>query len=103
MTTTHTSINTATIEQLSLLFAAMADPSRATILVLLLGGEKRSGELAAALAVTHSAVSHQLRWLRERELITARKIGREVFYALADDCVREIMEVALRHIQEGKQ
>ncbi len=93
-------IMSTTIEQLTLLFGAMADPSRATILLLLLDGEKRSGDLAAALDVTHSAVSHQLRWLRKRHLISSRKVGREVIYALADDCIREIIQVALRHIGE---
>ena len=91
-----------TLTQLTTLFGAMADPSRASMLLMLLNGEKRSGDLAAALNITHSAVSHQLRWLRERNLVSGQKIGREVYYRLADECIREIIEVALRHIEEEK-
>lgn len=90
-----------TLTQLTTLFSALADPSRSKMLLLLRESEKRSGDLAIALDMTPSAVSHQLRWLRENHIVTARKTGREVYYALADVCIREIIDVALRHIQEG--
>ncbi|HLA42457.1 MAG TPA: metalloregulator ArsR/SmtB family transcription factor, partial [Aggregatilineales bacterium] len=90
-----------TIFRLTTLFGAMADNTRARMLLLLLDGEKRSGELAATLTMTPSAVSHQLRWLRDRAIVSARKNGREVYYELADACIREIIEVALIHIHEG--
>jgi DNA-binding transcriptional ArsR family regulator len=89
------------IPRISELFGAMADPTRAYILLLLLEGEKRSGDLGASLEITHSAVSHQLRWLRDRRIVTSRKERREVYYALADDCIREIIQVALKHLSEG--
>ncbi|MBZ0305428.1 MAG: metalloregulator ArsR/SmtB family transcription factor [Anaerolineae bacterium] len=92
-----------TLQQLTILFSALADPTRAKMLLLLRDGEKRSGDLAEALAMTASAVSHQLRWLRDNNVVTARKEGREVYYHLADACIREIIDVALRHIQEGKK
>ncbi len=91
-----------TLHQLTILFSALADPTRAKMLLLLREQEKRSGDLADALSMTASAVSHQLRWLRENNVVTARKVGREVYYHLADACIREIIDVALRHIQEGK-
>ena len=96
---TVASIDTTT--QLSDLFGALADPTRMQMLLMMMDGEQRSGDFATGLDVTPSAVSHQLRWLRERNIIHSRKEGREVFCALADDCIREIIEVALRHIQEG--
>lgn len=102
MTTATHMYSEATVQQLTNLFAAIADPSRAQMLLLLLDGEKRSGDLAAAIDMSHSAISHQLRWLRDRNLVSARKDGREVYYELADACVREIIEVALRHIGENK-
>lgn len=91
-----------TLQQLTILFSALADPTRAKMLLLLREQEKRSGDLAEALSMTASAVSHQLRWLRDNNVVTARKAGREVYYHLADACIREIIDVALRHIQEGK-
>lgn len=98
-TTTETTSET-TIERLTLLFGAMADPTRARMLLHLRRQECRSGDLAALLDMTHSAVSHQLRWLRDNNVVAARKTGREVYYALADACITELMDVALRHIQE---
>jgi ArsR family transcriptional regulator, lead/cadmium/zinc/bismuth-responsive transcriptional repressor len=89
----------STIEQLTVLFGALADPTRARMLLLMMGGEQRSGDLASALEMTPSAVSHQLRWLRERNLVSARKSGREIHYALADACVRDLIEIALGHIE----
>ena len=100
MVTKTTPYTEDTIDQLTTLFGAIADPSRARMLLLLLDGEKRSGELAEALEMTPSAISHQLRWLRERNIVTARKEGREVFYQLADACIFEIIHVALNHINE---
>lgn len=82
------------------LFDALADPTRAQLVLLLLEGEKRSGELAFALDKSPSAISHQLRWLREHHVVADRKVGREVYYQLADACITEIVQVVLRHIQE---
>lgn len=87
--------------QFSALFAALADPTRARILLLLLEKDMRSTDIAKALTMTSSAVSHQLRWLRERKVVSGERQGREVVYQLADDCIREIICVALHHIQEG--
>lgn len=92
-----------TVDQLTTLFGAMADPTRARLLLLLLDQECKSGDLAAALGMTASAVSHQLRWLREHQLVSSRKTGREVYYTLADDCIRDIIHVALGHIEEGNR
>jgi ArsR family transcriptional regulator, lead/cadmium/zinc/bismuth-responsive transcriptional repressor len=88
------------IDQLTTLFGAMADPSRAQILLALYAGDKRSGDLANLLAVTHSAVSHQMRWLREKNLVASHKEGREVYYSLSDECIRQLIEIALKHIGE---
>jgi ArsR family transcriptional regulator len=85
-----------------MLFGAMADSTRARLLLLLLDGEKRSGDMADALNMSASAVSHQLRWLRENDIVASRKEGREVFYALADACIMDIIQVALSHILEAE-
>jgi ArsR family transcriptional regulator len=92
----------ALIIRLTMLFGAMADSTRARLLLLLLDGEKRSGDMADALNMSASAVSHQLRWLRENDIVASRKEGREVFYALADACIMDIIQVALSHILEAE-
>ena len=79
-------------------FKALADPTRLRILALLFGGECGVGELADNLDVSQSAVSHQLRILRSLDIVRYRKDGREVFYDLADDHVREILTRTLEHI-----
>ena len=56
--------------------------------------------LAEALEMTQSAVSHQLRLLKQMRLVRARKEGRSVFYALSDDHVHLIFSLALEHVME---
>jgi DNA-binding transcriptional ArsR family regulator len=77
---------------------ALADPTRLRILALLFSGERCVGDLAEHLAVSQSAVSHQLRILRSLNIVRYRKEGREVFYAIADDHVRDIFSRTLEHI-----
>ncbi len=79
-------------------FKALADPTRLRILALLLEDERGVTDLAEHLAVSQSAVSHQLRILRTLDIVRYRKEGREVFYHLADDHVRDILARTLEHI-----
>ncbi|MCB2213965.1 metalloregulator ArsR/SmtB family transcription factor [bacterium] len=79
-------------------FKALADPTRLRILALLFEGERSVGDLADHLAVSQSAVSHQLRLLRTLDIVRFRKDGREVYYDLADDHVRDILSRTLEHI-----
>lgn len=79
-------------------FKALADPTRLKILALLYQGERGVGELAQNLAVTQSAVSHQLRTLRDLNIVRYRKSGREVYYDLADEHVRDILTRSFEHI-----
>lgn len=88
------------IGKLTGLFGAVADTTRLRILLLVFDTERRSGEVADSLDMTASAVSHQLRWLRERRIVVARKQGRETYYQLADDCIRTLLCIALQHVQE---
>lgn len=98
--TTLPAFDDAVIGKLTDLFGAVADATRLQILLLVFDAERRSGEIAAALEMTASAVSHQLRWLRDRRIVAARKQGRETYYQLADDCIRELLCIALQHVQE---
>ena len=83
------------------LFAAMSDANRVRILAALMAGERNVGALAEQVGMTESAVSHQLRYLRQMRLVRARKDGREVFYALDDDHVTKLFQLGLEHVQHG--
>ena len=83
------------------LFSALSDPNRLRIISVLLEGEMNVGEMAAHLEMTVSAVSHQLRGLRQMRLIRSRKEGRQVFYTLDDDHVAKLYRMGLDHVEHG--
>ena len=57
-------------------------------------------DLAAALNMTQSAISHQLRLLKQSRLVRSRRDGKQVFYALADDHVHSIIDQGMEHVLE---
>lgn len=82
-------------------FELLADPTRARILdALRLAKELCVCDLALLLGITQSALSHQLRLLRDRRVVGRRKAGRIVYYRLADDHVRDMLAQGLRHVRE---
>jgi ArsR family transcriptional regulator len=83
------------------LLKGFADATRLRILCLLRGREVCVHEIVDALDMTQSAVSHQLRVLRDARLVAHRRDGRHVYYRLADEHVRELLENALSHGAEG--
>ncbi len=93
-----TSVTDDVIYAMAESFSALADATRLRILMLLLESEHCVGDLASHLSVSQSAVSHQLRLLRSLNIVRYRKDGREVFYDLADDHVRDILNRTLEHI-----
>jgi ArsR family transcriptional regulator len=88
------------VEETVRLLKGFADATRLRILCLLREGEVCVHALVEALDVTQSAVSHQLRVLREARLVEARRHGRHVYYRLADDHVRDMLDGALAHGEE---
>ena len=82
------------------LFKGFADPTRVHILYLLAEGEKRVSDIAEAVDLSQSAISHQLRLLKQMQLIRFRREGKNVLYSLADDHVRTILEMGLEHVLE---
>jgi ArsR family transcriptional regulator len=80
------------------LFAVLADPTRLRLVAALADHELCVCDLAATLGLSESAVSHQLRLLRERGLVRARRDGRLVYYALDDDHVATLYAGALDHV-----
>jgi ArsR family transcriptional regulator len=87
--------------QLAELFSALSDASRVRLISLLIEGEMSVSALADDLKMTESAVSHQLRGLRQMHLVRARKAGRQVFYSLDDDHVYRLFSLGQDHIQHG--
>lgn len=91
-------INKQTQEQIAELFKGFADPTRVQILSLLQNGELCVNDIAHAVELTQSAVSHQLRMLKQMHLIKYRREGKNVLYSLADDHVRTILQMGLEHV-----
>ena len=90
-----------TIERLSRVFSALSDPTRLKILhALTVTKELCVCDLAALAELSVSAVSHQLRLLRDRDLVRARREGRMVYYSLADDHVAVLMGTGIEHANE---
>jgi ArsR family transcriptional regulator len=87
--------------QLAELFSALSDASRVRIIALLIEGEMSVSTLAQSLKMTESAVSHQLRGLRQMHLVRARKSGRQVFYAIDDEHVSHLFSLGLDHVEHG--
>jgi ArsR family transcriptional regulator len=87
--------------QLAELFSSLSDASRIRIIAQLMGGEMSVRILADGLGMTESAVSHQLRGLRQMHLVRTRKSGRQVFYSLDDDHVSRLFTLGLDHVQHG--
>ena len=82
------------------LFKVFGDSTRIRILFVLFEAEVCVCDLAAALNMTQSAISHQLRILKQNKLVKNRREGKSVFYSLADDHVRTIIAQGREHIEE---
>lgn len=81
-------------------FKVIGDSTRSKILWALDNEEMCVCDIAVLLGMSKSAVSHQLRVLRESKLVKNRREGKVVFYSLADDHVKEIFEMAVAHLDE---
>ena len=82
------------------LFKVFGDSTRIRILFVLFEAEVCVCDLASALNMTQSAISHQLRILKQNKLVKSRREGKSVFYSLADDHVRTIINQGREHIEE---
>jgi len=88
-------------DELAAIFELLADPTRARLLhALSLSDELCVCDLALLLGRSESALSHQLRLLRDRRVVSRRKAGRIVYYRLADDHIRHVLADGLRHARE---
>ena len=84
------------------LFKVFGDPTRVRILFVLRETELCVCDIAETLSMTPSAVSHQLKILRDKNLVSGRRAGKTVYYHLADDHVRTIILMGYEHLTEKK-
>ena len=88
------------LDQIAELFKGFADPTRVHILSLLARSELCVTDIAEAVELSQSAISHQLRMLQQMHLIKYRREGKNLLYSLADDHVKTILEMGLEHVME---
>ena len=86
------------IEKLANMFSILGDNTRLQIVTLLMHRDANVGEIASELNMTQSAISHQLRILRDAQLLKNSKIGRKVIYSINDDHVMTIINEGLKHM-----
>ena len=90
--------NKETMEHIAELFKGFADSTRVHILSLLLQHQELCvSEIAEAVELSQSAISHQLRILKQMHLIKFRRDGKNMLYSLADDHVKTILQMGLEH------
>ena len=82
------------------LFKVFGDSTRIRILFELFDDEMNVGDIAERLNMTQSAISHQLRILKQSKLVSNRREGKSIIYFLADEHVRTIIDQGLNHIEE---
>lgn len=82
------------------LYKVFGDTTRIKILYVLFESEMRVNDIAQVLSMNASAISHQLRVLKQARLVKFRRDGKTVYYALADDHVRTIIDQGAEHIGE---
>lgn len=87
--------------RLAELLSALSDTSRVRIISALTAGERNVGEIARAVGISESAVSHHLRGLRQMRLVRGRKRGRQVFYTLEDEHIIGLYQMGLDHVLHG--
>ena len=94
-------LETDVARDVAAVFKALSDPTRLRIISALADGEICVGDLAQALEMGQSTISHQLSDMRAMRLLRFRKEGRHVYYRLDDDHVRDLYAQALAHVRHG--
>ncbi|MDR0943569.1 MAG: metalloregulator ArsR/SmtB family transcription factor [Ruminococcus sp.] len=88
------------IYNLAELFKVFSDSTRVRILCVLMQSDLTVGEITKSLSMTQSAISHQLRMLKQARLVKFRRDGKNLIYSLADEHVSTIFSQTLEHIME---
>jgi DNA-binding transcriptional ArsR family regulator len=88
------------VERLSLIYKVLGDPSRLRIVMALRSEEMCVCDLAALTGISESAVSHQLRRLKDLSLVKTRRSGQVVYYSINDEHVVLLLDIGLQHLRE---
>ncbi len=103
MAVRRTMLSTEKATQVAALFAVLSDPTRIQVVYALLRaptGELCVHDLAAGLGRDDTTISHQLRVLRNQQVVAMRKVGRVVYYRLVDEHIRLLLELGVAHSSE---
>lgn len=90
------------ISEISIFFKILGDNTRVKILFALDHNEMCVCDIANVLNMTKSSISHQLSYLKDLNIVKSRKSGKEVYYSLDDEHVKEVFEVAISHIEHKR-
>ena len=93
--------NPKTADELAELFKVFGDSTRLRVLSVLIDGALCVQDIADSLDMTQSAISHQLKILKNSHLVKSRREGKQIMYALDDDHVRTIIAMGMEHIEEA--
>ena len=94
-------LDVSTAERLAQTFGALSDPTRVRLIAALAAREQCVHELATGLGMSQSAISHQLRKLRDLRLVRFTKVGRHVYYRLDDEHIATLFAQSLEHVHHG--
>lgn len=88
------------IVDISEIFNLLGDPTRMRIMAALCIKELCVGDLSFFMEISQSGVSHQLRLLKKNRIVKTRREGKNIFYSVEDDHIKQIIDIALTHIHE---
>ena len=92
--------NIELIENMSELFKTFGDPTRIKILINLIDNELCVQDICNNLNMNQSAISHQLKTLKNIKLIKSRRDGKQIYYSLSDEHVKDIINIGCEHLME---
>lgn len=78
-------------------FGLLSDPTRLSIVIACMDQERSAGEIATRLDISASLTSHHLRLLRSARILKSNRRGKQVFYTMADACVRSVLDIMIEH------
>ncbi|MEM6374788.1 MAG: metalloregulator ArsR/SmtB family transcription factor [Pseudomonadota bacterium] len=84
--------------ELAQTFGLLSDPTRLSIVIACMDGEKSAGDIADDVGTSASLTSHHLRLLRSARLLKSQRRGKQVFYAMADACVLSVLKIMIDHL-----
>ncbi|MEM7780530.1 MAG: metalloregulator ArsR/SmtB family transcription factor [Pseudomonadota bacterium] len=91
-------VNPDQTSELADTFGLLSDPTRLSIVIACMDQERPTGEIAEKLGISASLTSHHLRLLRSARILRSDRRGKQVFYAMADECVHKVLTIMIDHL-----